>query len=75
MGTELKASEGDTKKYYKSDIVSGGGTSNFNLISRKKYLEMLKTTIEDSLKLMGYDYNREIVSQQKLTDKDEKSLF
>jgi hypothetical protein len=41
VGTELHSSQGDTIKYYKSDIVAGGGTSNPNLLSRRKYLEML----------------------------------
>jgi len=62
----LHSSKGDTIKYYKSDIVAGGGTSNPNLISRKKYLEMLKTTVEDSLKVMGYDFDRDILGQRKI---------
>jgi DNA polymerase I len=64
VGTELHSSKGDTIKYYKSDI-AGGGTSNPNLISRRKYLEMLRTTVEDSLKVMGYDFDRDILGQQK----------
>ena len=68
VGTELHSSQGDTIKYYKSDIVAGGGTSNPNLLSRRKYLEMLRTTVEDSLKVMGYDYMKEIVGYRKLDD-------
>lgn len=65
IGSKLGASQGDIIKYYKSDV-KGGGTSNPNLISKTKYIEMLRITVEDILKLMGYDYNREIVSQHKL---------
>ena len=70
VGTELHSSKGDTIKYYKSDI-AGGGTSNPNLISRRKYLEMLRTTVEDSLKIMGYDYMKDIVGCKKLDDSSE----
>ena len=68
VGTELHSSQGDTIKYYKSDIVAGGGTPNPNLLSRRKYLEMLRTTLEDSLKIMGYDYMKDIVGFRKLVD-------
>jgi DNA polymerase I len=68
VGTELHSSQGDTIRYYKSDIVSGGGTSNPSLLSRRKYLEMLRTTVEDSLKIMGYDYMKDIVGCKKLDD-------
>ena len=66
VGNELGAKQGDVIKYYKSDIVAGGGTSNYNLLSRKKYLEMLRTTMEDSLKVMGYDYLRDVVGLESL---------
>ena len=65
VGTELHSSKGDSIKYYKSDI-AGGGTSNLNLISRKKYLEILRTTVQDSLKVMGYDFDRDILGQRKI---------
>jgi len=68
VGNELGASQGDTIKYYKSDIVAGGGTSNPNLISRSKYLEMLRTIVEDSLKIMGYDFDRDILGQRNIHD-------
>jgi DNA polymerase elongation subunit (family B) len=61
VGTELHSSTGDTIKYYKSDIVAGGGTSNPNLISRGKYLEMLRSTVEDGLNVMGYNFDRNIL--------------
>ena len=61
VGNELGAKQGDTIVYYKSDIVAGGGTSNPNLISRRKYLEMLRSTVEDSLKVIEYDFDRNIL--------------
>jgi len=67
VGTEIGAKQGDTICYYKSDI-SGGGTSRVDLISRRKYLEMLRTTVEDSLKIMGYDYIQNIVGFRNLSD-------
>ena len=67
VGNELGAKQGDTIVYYKSEI-AGGGTSNPNLISRKKYLEMLWTTVEDSLKIMEYDFDRYIVGYRRLDD-------
>jgi DNA polymerase elongation subunit (family B) len=70
VGNELGASLGDTIKYYKSDIVAGGATSNPNLISRSKYLEMLRTTVEDSLRVMGYDFDFDVVGQKKLVQKE-----
>lgn len=68
VGTELHSSKGDTIKYYKSDIVAGGGTSNPNLISRGKYLEMLRATVEDSLNVMGYNFDRNILGQRNIHD-------
>jgi DNA polymerase elongation subunit (family B) len=65
VGTELDAHNGDVINYYKSNI-TGGGTSNPNLISRKKYLVMLKTATEDSLKMMGYDFTRDSLSFRKI---------
>jgi DNA polymerase elongation subunit (family B) len=66
VGTEMHSSKGDTIKYYKSDIVTGGGTSNPNLISRRKYLEMLRSTVEDSLNVMGYNFDRSILGQRNI---------
>lgn len=67
VGSELGASQGDTINYYKSNT-TGGGTASPNLINRRKYLEMLKTTVEDCLKLMGYDYYKDVVGQLKICD-------
>jgi DNA polymerase, archaea type len=67
LGTELDATQGDSIKYYKSDII-GGGTSNPNLISRRKYLEILKTTMEDNLKVMGYTFLQDIMGIRDVLD-------
>jgi DNA polymerase elongation subunit (family B) len=65
VGNELGLSQGDTLKYYKSNTI-GGGTSNPNLLSKRKYLEMLRTTVEESLKLMGLDFNKDVLGQRSL---------
>jgi len=65
VGSESNCAAGDGIKYYKS-YTAGGGSSNPNLVSRRKYLEMLRTTVEDSLKVMGYDYFQDIVGYRKL---------
>jgi len=67
VGNKLVAEQGDTIIYYKSDI-AGGGTSNPNLISRRKYLDMLRTTVEDGLQVMGYDFGRNILGQYRIRD-------
>jgi hypothetical protein len=38
-------------------------TSNPNLISRRKYFEMLRTTVEDSLEVMGYDFDKDVLRE------------
>ena len=65
VGYELNGKQGDTIKYYKSNA-KGGGSSSPNLLSSKKYLEMLKATVKDSLKLLGYDYDSDIAGQQRI---------
>jgi hypothetical protein len=66
-GDELAASQGDLIIYYKSDI-AGGGTSNPNLISGRKYLQMLRTATEDSLNAMGYNFLRDVVKINDILD-------
>lgn len=65
VGSELDAHQGDVIQYYKSDV-AGGGTSNFNFMSRKKYLEMLKTATEDIIKIMGYDFTTDVLRFRKI---------
>lgn len=67
VGNELDAKQGDTIIYYKSDI-AGGGTSNSNLISSIKYLEMLRTITEESLKTIGYNFLRDVVRINNVLD-------
>jgi hypothetical protein len=67
VGLAQNAREGDTISYYKSNT-KGGGTLNPNLYSRCKYLEMLKSTIEDQLNVIGYDFMRDVVGLTSLRD-------
>lgn len=67
VGTELGAKQDDVIRYYKSNK-RGGGTSNIDLLSRKKYLEMLRTALEESLRLMGYDFMKDIIGYRRLSD-------
>jgi DNA polymerase, archaea type len=67
VGSEWNTDQGDTIKYYKSDT-PGGGSSDPKLLSRKKYLEMLRTTVEDSLQIMGYNYMQDVVGIRKFND-------
>ena len=67
VGTELDASLGETIVYYKS-TTAGGGTSNPNLISPRKYLQILQTSLAETINLLGYDYMREIVGHTKIPD-------
>ena len=48
------------------DDISKRGLSYLNLLSRRKYLEMLKTTVEESLKVIGYDFDRDVLVQHEL---------
>jgi hypothetical protein len=54
------AEEGDIIKYYKS-TTKGQGHSNPSFLSRTKYLEMLKSTFEEQLKVLGYDFTKDVV--------------
>jgi DNA polymerase, archaea type len=67
VGTELNASQGETIVYYKS-TTAGGGTSNPNLISPRKYLQILQTSLEETINLLGYDYTQDIVGYTKIHD-------
>ena len=42
---------------------------------RRKYLEMQRTTVEDSLRIMGYDYLKDIVGYRKLNDSITQPIF
>lgn len=64
IGKESEAEAGDVITYYKS-YKKGGGTSNIDFLSRQKYLQMLRTAVEKSLGVMGYDFDRDILGQQR----------
>jgi DNA polymerase elongation subunit (family B) len=60
VGTQVGAKEGDTIKYYKS-TAKGQGHSNPSFLSRAKYLEMLRSTFEEQLKVLDYDFTKDVV--------------
>jgi DNA polymerase, archaea type len=67
VGNQLNAKEGDTIKYYKSDTI-GKAHSNRIFISWAKYSQMLKSTFEDQLKVLGYDFMKDVVGVRSLAD-------
>ena len=52
--------QGDSIIYYKSNK-TGGGTTNSSFYSIKKYLEMFESIFADILKIMDYDFKRDVV--------------
>lgn len=60
IGRQLNASEGDTVKYYKSKT-KGNAHSDPAFVSRLKYLEMMKSTFEDQLGVLGYDFMHDVI--------------
>jgi DNA polymerase elongation subunit (family B) len=67
VGSQVRAKEGDIIKYYKS-TTKGQAHSNPSLLSRAKYLQMLKSTFEDQLKVLGYDFMQDVVGVRNLAD-------
>ena len=67
LANQTSAEEGDVLKYYKSNT-KGKAHSNPAFISRSKYLEMLKTTFFDQLKVLGYDFLQDVVGTKSLAD-------
>ena len=37
------------------------------MLSQRKYLEMLTNTIKDSLEVMGYNFDKDVVGQKETT--------
>jgi DNA polymerase elongation subunit (family B) len=67
LARQTNAEEGNVLKYYKSDT-KGKAHSNPAFISRSKYLEMLKTTFFDQIKVLGYDFLQDVVGTKSLVD-------
>jgi hypothetical protein len=67
LANQISADEGDILKYYKSNT-RRKAHSNPAFISRSKYLEMLKTTFSDQLKVLGYDFLRDVIGTKSLAD-------
>lgn len=68
VGSQLNANEGDVIKFYKSDT-KGKAHSDPIFLSRVKYLQMLKSTFEDQLKALGYDFRQDAVGVRRIADK------
>jgi DNA polymerase elongation subunit (family B) len=66
VGNQVRAKEGDTIKYYKS--TNGQAHSNPALLSRTKYLDMMRSTFEEQLKVLGYDFVKDVVGVKTLAD-------
>jgi DNA polymerase I len=67
VGNQLNAKEGDVIRYYKSDT-KGKAHSDPIFLSRTKYLQMLKSTFEDQLKVLGYDFMQDVIGVRSLAD-------
>jgi hypothetical protein len=67
VGNSLRATEGDIIKYYKS-TTKGKAHSNPALLSRAKYLEMMKNTFKEQIKVLGYDFMKDVVGVTSLAD-------
>ena len=66
VGNQLGAKEGDVIKYYKS--TSGRAHSNPELLSRAKYLDIMRSTFEEQLKILGNDFMKDVVGITSLAD-------
>jgi DNA polymerase elongation subunit (family B) len=70
VGKQLKAKQGDPIKYYKSNT-KGKAHSDPAFIDRSKYLEMLQSTFEEQIKLLGYSYDKQVQGLVGLDDFEE----
>lgn len=67
IGNQLRAKEGDAIKYYKA-ITKGQAHHNPSFLSTAKYLMMMKSTFEEQLKVIGYDFVKDVVGVRSLAD-------
>jgi DNA polymerase elongation subunit (family B) len=67
VGNQLKAKQGDTIKYYKSDT-KGKAHSDPAFIDKSKYLEMLQSIFEKQVKYTGYDFDKDVKGVINLSD-------
>ncbi len=67
VGNQLNVKEGDSIKYYKSNT-RGMAHSNPSFIDIGKYLEMMQSSFEEQLKVLGYDFLRDVVGVKSLAD-------
>lgn len=59
VGKQQNAKEDDTIKYYKANF-PGKAHSDPAFIDRNKYLEMLQSTFEEQVGLLGYNYYHDV---------------
>jgi DNA polymerase, archaea type len=67
VGNQLNAKEGDSIAYYKS-ATRGKAHSNPIFIDIGKYLDMMQSTFEKQVELLGYDFLRDVVGVKNLAD-------
>jgi hypothetical protein len=67
VGNQLNAKEGDSITYYKSST-KGMAHSNPAFIDIGKYLDMMQSTFEKQVELLGYDFLRDVVGVKNLAD-------
>ena len=67
VGIQLNVKEGDSIKYYKSNT-KGMVHSKPAFIDIAKYLEMMQSTFEEQLKVLGYDFLRDVVCVKSIAD-------
>jgi DNA polymerase I len=67
LANQTGAREADLLKYYKSTN-KGKAHTNPVFISRSKYLEILKTTFADQLRMLGYDFLKDVIGVRSLAD-------
>ncbi len=67
VGNQQNAKEGDTINYYKSNT-PGKAHSNPAFIDWGIYQEMLKSTFEKQLKVLGYDFSKDVKGVISLDD-------
>jgi DNA polymerase, archaea type len=67
VGKQLNAQAGHTITYYKSNI-KGKAHSDPAFLSIKQYLDMLRSTFEKQVNLLGYNYSKDVVGEKTLAD-------
>jgi len=67
VGNQLGAKQGDPIKYYKTNT-KGTAHSDPSFIDNGKYLEMLRSTFENQIKYVGYDFDKDVKGAVNLSE-------